>query len=246
MSREEIIDKLRDDEHYYGEFGQQYMSNSDIAALFNNPREFKKRDEGLHPSYLVGGYFHTAILEPHKLSNYKIMDVNSRISKAYKELDGHALLRKEVDNIELMKKALEACDETRNLVYPVLDKKAIEYEVPSIGTIFDVDFKGKADILNHDEKLIVDLKTTGDILNFRKSAYKYNYDSQAYIYRKLFNYDLIFIAIDKKTHQVGIFECEESFYDRGEMKVETAVEVYRQWTDKNFDPDQAFIYDKLN
>ena len=47
-------------------------------------------------------------------------------------------------------------------------------------------WKGKADIINHEEKLIIDLKTTADIEKFRWSASKYNYDSQAYIYSKLF------------------------------------------------------------
>ena len=63
-------------------------------------------------------------------------------------------------------------------------------------------WKGKADIVNHDEQIIVDLKTTSDITKFRSSAFRYNYDSQAYIYRKLFGYDLVFIAIDKKTKQI--------------------------------------------
>ncbi len=246
MSREEILEKLKDDENYYGDFGKQYLSNSDISALLNNPRMFQTREENLNSAFLVGGYFHTAILEPHKLDTYDIIDVTTRNSKKYKDFGKPALLRREVDNIEAMKKALEACDETRNLIYPLFDKSSIEYEVPSVGEFYDVKWKGKADILNHEEKLIVDLKTTGDILNFRKSASKYNYDSQAYIYKQLFGYDLVFVAIDKTTHQIGIFECEDTFYDRGEMKVEQAVEVYKQWQAKDFDPKQAFIYEKLN
>jgi hypothetical protein len=80
-------------------------------------------------------------------------------------------------------------------------------------------WKGKADILNHDEGLIVDLKTTSDISQFPYSAKKYNYDSQAYIYKKLFGYDLVFMAIDKQTHQIGIFDCSEAFLKNGEDKV---------------------------
>ena len=245
MSREEILEKLRDDENYYGDFGKQWLSNSDISALLQNPRQFQKREPGLHPSYLIGGYFHTCILEPHKLDNYKVIDVSTRNVKAYKELGEHALLQKEVDNINQMKSVLEKCDEVRNLIWPLFDEKSIEYEVPSVTNIFGAPWKGKADILNHEEKLIIDLKTTGDVLNFRKSAFKYNYDSQAYIYKQLFGYDLVFVAIDKTTHQLGLFECSDSFYDRGEQKVETAVEIYQQWQDKNFDPDQAFIYETL-
>ena len=245
MSREEILEKLKDDEHYYGEFGKQFLSNSDIGALLHNPRMFQTREENLNSAFLVGGYFHTAILEPHKLSNYDIIDVTTRNSKKYKDFGKPALLRREVDNIEEMKRVLEACDETRNLIYPLFDDESIEYEIPSIAEFYDVKWKGKADILNHSEKLIVDLKTTGDILNFRKSASKYNYDSQAYIYKQLFGYDLVFVAIDKTTHQIGIFECSEEFYGRGEQKVESAIEVYKQWQAKDFDPSQAFIYETL-
>ena len=34
---DKIIEKLRDDEHYYGDFGKKYLSNSDISALLKNP-----------------------------------------------------------------------------------------------------------------------------------------------------------------------------------------------------------------
>ena len=54
-------------------------------------------------------------------------------------------------------------------------------------------WKGKADSVNHNEKLVIDLKTTADITKFKWSASKYNYDSQAYIYSELFGYEMIFI-----------------------------------------------------
>ena len=38
----EAIEKLRDDEHYYGEFGQKYLSNSDIGALLKKPTGLQK------------------------------------------------------------------------------------------------------------------------------------------------------------------------------------------------------------
>ena len=33
MNKDNVIEKLRDDEHYYGDFGKKYLSNSDISAL---------------------------------------------------------------------------------------------------------------------------------------------------------------------------------------------------------------------
>jgi len=103
-------------------------------------------------------------------------------------------------------------------------------------------WKGKADIINHEEKLVVDLKTTADLNKFRYSASKYNYDSQAYIYSKLFGYEMVFIAIDKNTSQIGIFDCSPQFYERGKDKVERAVQAYELfYKSEGFDPAQYFI-----
>ena len=111
-----------------------------------------------------------------------------------------------------------------------------------ITELFGNKWKGKADIVNHDEKLIIDLKTTADIEKFQWSASKYNYDSQAYIYSKLFGYEFLFIVIDKNTHQIGMFDCSPQFYERGEDKVRKASEAYDLfYKTKDFDPKQYFI-----
>jgi hypothetical protein len=86
------------------------------------------------------------------------------------------------------------------------------------------------------------LKTTADITKFKWSASKYNYDSQAYIYSELFGYEMVFIVIDKNTHQLGIFDCSPEFYAKGKDKVQRAVEAYRLfYKNKDFDPKQYFI-----
>ena len=72
MNKQEIIEKLKDDENYYGKFGNQYLSNSDIKALLTNPLDFKK-PSAPNPAFVVGGYFHTCILEPNKLDKYKVV-----------------------------------------------------------------------------------------------------------------------------------------------------------------------------
>ena len=102
-----------------------------------------------------------------------------------------------------------------------------EYEVPSVKQIKGMMWKGKADIVASD--CLIDLKTTGDIKKFSKSAYLYNYDSQAYIYQELFGKPLIFVAIDKTTKMLGVFRPTEEFIRRGEGKVEKAIEVYNKF-----------------
>ena len=103
-------------------------------------------------------------------------------------------------------------------------------------------WKGKADIINHDEKLIIDLKTTNDISKFKWIASKYNYDSHAYIYRKMFGYDFLFIVVDKITQQIGIFDCSDRFYESGADKVARATEAYELfYKTEGFDPSQYFL-----
>ena len=169
----DVLKKLENDEHYYGKFGKQYLSNSDISTLLTNPLALGQPSKQI-PAFLVGGYFHTAILEPEKLKKFKIVESTTRNTKAYKEI------------------------------------------------------------------------TTADLNKFKWSASKYNYDSQAYIYSKLFGYEFIFIAIDKTTHQIGIFDCSSQFYERGADKVQRASEQYKLfYQSEDFDPQQFFINQTL-
>ena len=237
----EIYEKLTNDEHYYGDYGKQFLSNSDISTLLKNPRDLHKPRPS-SPAFLVGGYFHTAILEPDKLNRFKIVDATTRNTKKYKEIsDGEiCLLQHEVDKIQLMTEAMMSNDVCRDLIKPVLAE--VDYEEPRVGKIFDNMWKGKADIINHEEKLVIDLKTTADIDKFRWSASKYNYDSQAYIYSTLFGYEMIFIVIDKETRQVGIFDCSPDFYKRGEDKVRQASAAYDLfYKTEDFDHNQYLI-----
>ena len=242
MSQDEIIEKLRIDEHYYGKFGNQFLSNSDISVLLSNPLNFKKPSKS-SPAFLVGGYFHTCILEPDKLKKYKIIESSSRNTKVYKEMSGGelCLLQHEVDQIEVMRDKM-----LNNEIIGKLITGNVEYEVPGVIEIENNIWKGKADIINHDERLIIDLKTTNDIQSFRYSAKRYNYDSQAFIYNKLFNYDFLFIVVDKNTHQLGLFDVSDKFYQTGLDKVQKATDVYELfYKTENFKPQNYFINQTL-
>jgi len=250
MNKEKVLQKLKNDEDYYGEFGNQFLSNSHVGRLLKDPLNVFKPSKP-SPAFLVGGYFHTCILEPNKIDKYKVVKASTRNTKAYKDVAGGelCLLEHEVDMIELMREKVMANDICRDLIQGEQFRKVkhkvseyIEYEVPMITELFGNKWKGKADIVNHEEKLIIDLKTTADIEKFQWSANKYNYDSQAYIYSKLFGYEFLFIAIDKNTHKIGVFDCSPQFYERGEEKVRKASEAYDLfYKTKDFDPKQYFI-----
>lgn len=223
----DVIEMLRDDTNYYGDFGKQYLSNSDIGTLLKDPSQFGVSQPD-NQNFAKGRYFHQLILEPSKAENVKYVTASTRTTKAYKQYceDNdlpYALLESEVEEIQrLVTKMLSNYtffDDIRN--------DGNEYEVPAIGKICGQMWKGKADIVHPD--MLIDLKTTSNIDDFKWSARRYNYDSQAYIYQSLFNKPLVFYAIEKGTGRLGIYRPTTEFLERGEDKVERAVEVYKKF-----------------
>jgi|TARA_R110000824_G_scaffold22084_2_gene81366 hypothetical protein len=227
----DIIDKLRDDEQYYGEFGQKYLSNSDIGALLRNPRNFKKREPD-NPAFAKGRYFHQLILEPEKAEGWVFAEMASRNSKAYKdfclehELE-FALLDKEADDVRSCVRSMLG----HMTLFDDIRHDQCEYEVPAVKEMAGEMWKGKADIVH--PEMVIDLKTTADINSFKWSAKKYNYDSQAYIYQKLFDRPLVFYVVEKGSGMLGVFEPSPQFIEGGEAKVNRAVGVYRKFFGDN-------------
>jgi len=218
---------LRDDANYYGDFGKQYLSNSDIGTLLKDPSQFGVSQPD-NQNFAKGRYFHQLILEPSKAEDVKYVEVSTRNTKVYKQYcqDNnvpYVLLESEVIDIQgLVKRML-----SNYTFFEDIRNNGNEYEVPAIGKIFGVMWKGKADIVHPD--MIIDLKTTSNIDDFKWSARRYNYDSQAYIYQTLFGKPLVFYAIEKGTGRMGIYRPTTEFLERGEDKVKRAIEVYKKF-----------------
>ena len=237
-----ILKKLENDEYYHGEFGKKFLSNSDIRSLLKDPLTFKQPIVG-NPNLIKGSYFHTLILEPDKLDKIRIIDSTTRNTTKYKELSNGemCLLQHEADSLQLLRDAVMENNITRELIRDI----DVEYEVQGLVNMGEW-FKLKADIKNNTQSLIVDLKTTSDIDKFKYSAREYNYDSQAYIYSTYFNMDMVFIAVDKGTRKIGVYDCSPQFLERGKDKVERAIDAYRLFfKDENFDLKNYCITETL-
>jgi len=218
------IEKLRNDKDYYGDYGSQFLSNSAVGVLLSNPKMFKVKQEPTVPM-LQGSYFHTAILEPEKLANFEIVEASTRNTNIYKDASkgNLLLLRNECDNLDEMVRVIKS----NFFFYENIYKDGNVYEEPAIMELFGHKFKGKADIVT--DEIIIDIKTTSKISDFRWSAKKYNYDSQSYLYQQFFDKPLIFYVIDKATHELGVFEPSAEFLLGGREKVLRAVEVYEKF-----------------
>lgn len=237
-NRKELLTKMQDDSFYYGELNKLALSSSSLKNLLSSPKTYyytqKYGSEETQP-LRDGWLFHTAILEPDVFNAQNFVDVQSKNTKAYKEAKlelGKVFTIKEKNDAERLADAFLRNKQAVELL------KNSEFEVPAIGNVQGLPFRGKADVLGKDR--IVDLKTTTDINGFSYSAKKYSYDVQCYIYCNLFgiNYkDFIFLALDKGSLDIGIFECSESFYYQGEEKVEKAIDLYNKFFVEGADLD---------
>lgn len=231
MENAQIIELLKDDKNYYGELGHKYLSNSDIGTLIHNPKMFGKKSE---PSLamLQGSYFHTACLEPLKLKDFILVDASTRTTNIYKDAckeynSNFLLLKKEAEEVDEMVNALRDNKELSKLVWD----NGVKYEVPILGDIQGLMWKGKCDIINGDN--IFDLKTTGSLDDFKYSAKKYFYDSQVAVYEYLTKKKMSFIVIEKGTNRLGYFQVSDEFRESGWTKVGKALENYHKFYGSN-------------
>ena len=118
---QEILTRLNSDSDYYGTFGKQFLSNSDIGALLKDPSSFGKDKEKTVPM-VQGSYFHASLLEPEKVVDFLICDVSSRNTNRYKEMcEAHQtdiiLLSKEVEELDAMVDSIKGRMDFFDMIY---------------------------------------------------------------------------------------------------------------------------------
>jgi len=122
MTETQILDRLQQDEYYYGEFGKQYLSASNIRSLISKPTSYNQIEKTL--PLLEGRYFHLLMLEPEKENTIPVIECNSRNTKVFKEykeehqLDSYdVLLQGERDHVRRMADAMQSNLEIYERVY---------------------------------------------------------------------------------------------------------------------------------
>ena len=240
--QDEILELMKSDDFYYGYLGKAALSSSSIKLLLDSPKKYKYVTEyGSQESNALdaGFLFHTAILEPDVFEKQIYVDVQSKNSKAYKlakEEHGKVFTMKQKNDAERLADAFLRNEHALQLI------TNCEFEVPAIKMIHGYAFRGKADVL--DSYRIVDLKTTSDLKAFPYAARKYGYDVQVYLYSELFNKpyeEFKFIAIDKGSLDIGIFDVSEAFYNSGKEKVTRAIQTFETFFINGADIDSYCI-----
>jgi len=241
----DIIPKMYDDVFYYGYLGQHALSSSSCKKLIESPKAYATSlTEGSPDSQALrdGRLTHLCVLEPHRLYEFTFVD-GTKASKSFK-LTAEELGKDLVyTNLELNKaqkiaEAVLANEEAAALL------SGCEFEIPAIGEFMGLPFRGKADAKKG--TTIIDLKTTANIQDFEYSAKKYSYDLQAALYLDLFDADdFIFLVVDKRTLDVGVYTITAGFVDSGLQKLQVATDAYKNYIMSDYDLEQYTFYGEL-
>ena len=241
----DIIPKMYDDSFYYGYLGQHALSSSSCKKLIESPKAYAASlTEGSPDSQALrdGRLTHLCVLEPHRLDEFTFVD-GTKASKSFK-LTAEELGKDLVyTNLELNKaqkiaKAVLANEEAAALL------SGCEFEIPAIGEFMGLPFRGKADGKNG--TTIIDLTTKANTQDFEYSAKKYSYDLQAALYLDLFDADdFIFLVVDKRTLDVGVYTITAGFIDSGLQKLQEATDAYKNYIMSDYDLQQYTFYGEL-
>jgi len=220
-----IIERLRDEEEYFGDFGKQFVSNSDIKTLIDKPDLYGARWD-TNVDFLKGRYLHHKVLQPELLdSNFPmiIVDCNTRNNTEYRTIVEENtlagiekplfLLKKEADEMNFLADKVLANADFREAL--VDNKQPNEIEEPEIKEMFGYMFKGKADRINRHMGIIPDFKTTRSLSSFTSNFREYGYHGQAYIYGELWGMPVEFFVIDKETSRLGRFMVSDQTLQEG-------------------------------
>ena len=233
---QEILDNMDSDAYYYGFLGKRALSSSMIGDVIDDARTFELKRRGLieekdNPAFSLGRLIHLQALEPHRIEECTFAGA-TKGTKAFKDAAKEAPVKEMVFTTAEKAKSDFLCERLLANDYARDMLERTEHELPAIGEIEGIPFRGKADMIERGQKLY-DLKTTtlktGDMKDWRWSAINYNYDSQAYIYTTLFGVEeMEFLVIDKKTGALGSFNASKKFLEGGREKVLRAIDIYNK------------------
>ena len=230
-----LVEQAKDDNFYYNYLGKVMFSSSIIGTLLDSPKKYyytqKYGSSEESTALSLGRIIHVKALEPKVFEEqFEVVQVKSKNSTTWRSAVAENAAKEKPKSLLTLTedsksdRVAEALLKNEAFISRLNNSYA---EVPAIGEIMGFPFRAKADILRGDQ--LFDLKTTADLKAFPYSAKKYNYDSQAFIYCTLFGIhpaDFEFVAVDKASLDIGVYNISESFFESGRAKVERALETY--------------------
>jgi hypothetical protein len=244
--KDELLNRMVDDSFYYGYLSKAALSSSASKDLLKSSKSYYKslsRKQKETQALREGRLFHTLVLEPETIQHKYELVSNERRDASVRKIqslaDREVILQKEYNFMKALMNNVVDCVDAFDLIQGGLA------EVPAIGMINDIPFRGKADYLKSDH--IVDLKTTVSLDGWLWTAKnKWHYDMQAYIYKELFNVSrFTFLVVEKISGEIAIFETTAESFESGRQKVQTVTDRYkRSFLNKNESEIRSEVYNQ--
>jgi hypothetical protein len=233
--------KIKDEDY----FKLPYLSTSSLKLFVKSPAHMLAGIDKT-PSMEKGIMIHKWVLEKDTFfEDYATIPEElkeiSKSTKAYQEWKKSNTKEVVSDNDIIM---LEAIENNLKLLkhdsgmsyFDILQESKKEYAI--IDKIEEVDFKGKIDAFHEGLKLIIDLKSCQDALDFKFKAKYQNYQWQAWAYSELLlnvyldSYDFIFLAIEtSKPFGIKAYRCTLNDLADSEMQVKKEIQKYKKWVE---------------
>ena len=234
---------MEDDEY----FKRDGLSNSSFRLLAESPLHLEHADlfALTGGTFTFGSALHCLVLEPEEFNKryavetFEGQDLNKN-SNAYKEAKRkwqeevkgkETLTGKEMEKLEKMARNVKAI--AGNLF------KDGQAEMAMMCGMDGIQMKGKVDYINHRLKLIIDLKTTGDIKRFGSSAVDYNYVTQASLYTDIAkeitkeDYQFVFVIVDVNSpHLVRIEKASQEMIEIGRGMHQDYIRKWKEWKEE--------------
>jgi hypothetical protein len=229
-----------DDETYYAD--TKYLTNSLLGVLDESPTKFKLKIEGRLPpekndAFDIGHRVHEVFLEDKDrgvLLPKGFRKVGQQWTDMQEEHGPKALYLSET-NYKMTTNMISSLNESvPDWLTQTFNPEKYRAEVPIIGEVEGVKFKGKADALVYNpiekENMLIDLKTTKDPLHTFERNFKWgNYPRQAALYSHLAGVDSFYFVVVSKQfpYDVGIYKLSEETRSLGWSKLIKSINKYK-------------------
>jgi exodeoxyribonuclease VIII len=238
-----IIKEIANDDYH----AHKAISSSNCKDLLKSPWLYwhNKHSQSKSTAAMeLGSMVHKLILEPIYFDNeYMVAEIPKRTTKAGKAEYAELLEQANGRKLVALDDFLNAQEMRHNLaknpvVGSLLSSGAAEQATFWQDGLTGVECKAKADFLNLDKGLIIDLKTTSDLaseLCFKWTLNKYQYHLSAAFYQEGFKQalgkkcDFFFIVVETfAPFNYAIYKIGDDLLERGNHLCREALRVYKQ------------------
>lgn len=202
------------------------MNQSRLKKLLISEKAFLTESNEESKSMKLGTIAHQMVLEP---NNPVLVYPGRRAGKEWEAYlqanEGKTIcIQSEYDASAGIAESLKTCVFLQDLL-----TGNYETETHRIFTRNGVECKALYDMVNHDKKIIVDLKTAREIEleRYQSASFRYGYHLQDDFYRSGFNYeyDMYFVVVESKSpFDYGVFQIDDDLREYARMEVNGLLE----------------------